>query len=425
MKFAIRIFNLIILAVSAVATILLFTLPTLSFNSKVGIDLNTFAGFVPTTEFSEDIDIVKLVGTDTVEVGIKFQLSPMQVGGAVDGNRERINEDIIGNNITDTVRILHEPVDIITDYLIRTNMKKLITEQVTAYVDQAREKYAQEYGIASTTEEIMDEVGMNDEYFTNFSIALYNELNSDTATTTSAGNVLYAQIDDALAKAEETGVVDTSDFGEESKSAIKGSLVNILTSLNLVNDDGTIKKISEISYVYLAEFLKSDLATKVDDPTSLEQKAGESNPDYADRLLNQYVLVILPDVFYQVLGYVCLGLLIGLFVFAFLWGLLFLITLIKTFTRKPWTIFGPWFWLLGSLQIVIGVGLIILGKIVLPMLPLEMLHLPIKGVIISLRTFAVIPSILYVICIPLAFIYGFFKRRVKKIVRKEDREEEE
>ena len=420
MKLIIRFLNLIILALSAVATILMFTLPTLSFNSYVAIDLNTFAAFVPTTEFSDDIDIVKLIGTDTIRVGMKFKVSPAQTAGMIDGNRERINENVIGDNIKDVVHMLHKPVDIITDYLIRTNMKKLITNQITTYVDQARAKYADQYPVASTTADIMDEVGMDDEYFTNFSIALYDSLNSDGATVDSAGNVLYTQIDDALAKAEESGVVDTSAFGDENKAAIKDSLVGILTSLNLVNSDNSIKKISEISYVYLTDYLRGELSTKVDDPTTLEQKAGETTPDYADRLLNQYVLIIMPDVFYQVLGYVCLGLMIALCVFAFIWGLLFLITLLKTFTRKPWTIFGPWFWLLGFLQIIIGVGLIIFGKIILPSLPLEMLHLPITKVIISLRTFAVIPSILYAICIPFSIVYGFFKRRVKRIVQKED-----
>ncbi len=421
MKLAIRIFNLVILAISAVATILMFTLPTLSFNSYVAIDLNTFSTFVPQTEFSGDIDIVELVGTDTIRVGIKFQLSPLQVGGAIDGNRNRINEDVIGDNVKEMVGILHEPVDIITDYLIRTNMKKLITDQITTYVDQAREKYAQEYPVSSSTEDIMNEVGMDDEYFTNFSIALYNALDADDATVDSASAVLYDQIDEALAKAEESGVVDTSAFGDENKEAISNSLVGILNSLNLVEDGGKIKKISQIAYVYLADFAKKELTGKVSDPAILEQKTDESTPDYADRLLNEYVLMIMPDVFYQVLGYVCLGLLIALFVFVFIWGLLFLITLIKTFSRKPWTIFGPWFWLLGSLQIIIGVGLIIFGKIILPGLPLEALHLPVTKVVISLRTFAVVPSILYVVCIPVAFVYGFFKRRVKRIVREEDR----
>ena len=425
MKLAIRIFNLIILALSAVATIMLFATPTLSFNSYVAVDVKTFSAFVPETEFSHDIDITELIGTDKIAVGVKFKLNALQVGGIIDGNKNRINEDIIGDNIKDVIDILHEPVDLITDYLIKTNMKRLISEQITSYVDQAREKYASESGIAitSTTEDILDEVGIDDEYFTNFSLALYDAIDSETATTDSAGDVLFTQIDDALAKAEETGMIDTSVFSEDSKEGIKSGLVNVLTSLNLVEPDSSIKRISQISYVYLASYIKEQLTGKVED-SFLERKVDESIPDYADRLLNRFVIEMMPDMFYQVFGYVALGLIIGLFVFAFIWVLLFLITIIKTFTRKPWTIFGPWFWIIGSLQIILGIVLTALGKIALPMLPLSSLGLPISKLIIAPRTFALVPSILYLICIPLAFIYGFFKRRVKRIVQKEDDREE-
>lgn len=427
MKLAIRIFNLIILAISAVATVLLFTMPALSFNSYVAVDVKTFSSFVPETEFSHDIDITELIGTDKIAVGVKFKLSALEVGGIIDGNRNRINEDIIGDNFKEIIDELHEPVDLITDYLIKSNMESLIKQQITSYVDEARTKYATESGmeITSTTADIMDEVGMDDEYFRNFSLVLYDAINSDTATTDSAGQVLYQQIDEALAMAEETGMVDVSVFSNEEKENVKNGLVNMLDMLNLVEPDSSIKKISQISYVYLVDFLKGQLNGKVE-PAFLERQTDETIPDQADRLLNRYVIEMMPEVFYQVFGYVSLGLIIALFVFAFIWVLLFLITLIRTFGKKPWTIFGPWFWLIGGLQIVLGVGLTVLGKIVLPMLPLEALHLPVSKVIIAPRTFALIPSIFYAVCIPLALVYGFFKRSVKRSVEKEmDREEME
>ena len=147
----------------------------------------------------------------------------------------------------------------------------------------------------------------------------------------------HHQIDDALAMAEEAGVVDNSGFTAEKKVEIKNNLSKVLTDLKLVQDGGKLRKISHISYYYLALYLKDGMQKKIADPSQLEQKSDEALTDYSDRLLKLYVFTQTPDGFYQGVGYVSLGLFIGLFVFAGIWLLLFVITLIKTFlpTIRP------------------------------------------------------------------------------------------
>ena len=126
----------------------------------------------------------------------------------------------------------------------------------------------------------------------------------------------------------------------------------------------------------------------------------------------------MPDIVYQIIGYVCLALFIGLFVFAGMWMLLFVITLIKTFTKKPWTFFGPWFWLIGPIQIALGVGLTIAGKFVLPRIKINLPGFPIKNAILAPRTYALIPSLLFILMFVLAIAYavirGIAKRQAKK-----------
>ena len=75
MKIVIKIFNAIIMALSLVATVFLFISSTFSFNSHIALDVEKFAKFVPETKFTENIDIVNLLGTDTIHVGIKFNTS--------------------------------------------------------------------------------------------------------------------------------------------------------------------------------------------------------------------------------------------------------------------------------------------------------------------------------------------------------------
>ena len=54
-----------------------------------------------------------------------------------------------------------------------------------------------------------------------------------------------------------------------------------------------------------------------------------------------------------------------------------------------------------------------------------MLHLPIRSILVAPRTFALIPSILYMIIAAFAIIYGFVKRRVRRELRQEREEEED
>jgi len=427
MKSALRIFNLIIMALAAVATVFLFSPPMMSFTSNIAISTETFAKFVPETIYTQDIDIVNMLGTDRISFGINFTLDAEDVKAVMNGDKDQIDSRLIYDPVADVATTLHEPIDLITEYSVKSVMNSTIKDQIKTHIQEGIENYENKSGstVASTPEEIMDEVGMNDDYFKNFTIILYNALNVDGATVDTASNVLFAQIDEALAMAEDSGMVDSSNFGTETKTSVKNSLVDVLTQLKLVYDGDKIKKISEVAYIYMSTFMVDKL-TGIYSEAELTQETGETNVQYADRLLTLYIVSVIPESFYTIVGYVTLALYIGLYVFTGLWVLLIVITLIKTFTKKPWTIFGPWFWIIGGIQLVLGIGLIILGKIVLPGIDLNNIpfvnisaEMPVKSIILSPRTYAVIPSLIYGACIIIAFIYGFFKRSYKKKLKSE------
>ena len=414
MKIVIRIFNIIIMAISVVAGVFLFMPPAFSFNSKITVNVATFSQFVPETEYSKDIDIPGLLGTDSIYVGLKFSLDAKGIMDMKDGDKEKIDESLISKNLEEAISMLHEPVDLITDFTIRANIKRLISEQVYANVDQAVQTYNEKAGLNNKTEEIMDEVGINDAYFTNFANSLYNAANEDGATIDSLSSALLEQIDEALIKAESSGVADTSSFGTAQKESMTENLTNVFTSLNLIEDDGVhLKKISAIAYMYLASYLKGELASSHDAAT-LERQEGEKDEAYADRLLEIFIKDKMPDIFYKIVGYVSLGLFIGLFVFAAVWAILLLFTLIKTFTKKPWTLFGFWFWIVGVVELIIGFGLTAITRIYLSRFDVSQFGLPIKQVLVSIKTYALVPSILFVVMVAIAIVYGFFKRACKR-----------
>ena len=407
------------MGLSMMAGIFLFITPSFSFNSDIGLDVKTLAQFVPESEYTENLDIVKSLGTDEIHLSIQFEIDRAGLSKTMKGDREIINNDVISKNIDDVLHELREPIKLITDFTVRSAIEQLVTQEITTQVKNARDTYQQKYPDQQipSAEAIMAEVGMDGEYFNNFAKALYKAMDDDHATVDSVTDALFGQIDEALVKAEESGMVDTSSFGDDTKEAVSTNLVNALDQLHLIGEGNAVKKISEISYIYLADFLTKKLDGKVD-ASELQQQSGESNPDYSERLLRTYVLEIIPDVVYTVIGYVSLGLYVGIFVFTFIWGFVFLMTLIKTLTRKPWTFFGPWFWIIGPLQLVLGLGLTIVGKFVLPKYPiLAKLGLPINSLVLAPRTYALVPSIIFLGFIILGIVYGV----LKGIAKREDR----
>ena len=421
MKLVLKILNFVIIALAAAATVCLFAVPMFSFNSRIDLDIKSFSNFVPATDFTGDADYVQLLGTDKISLGISFSLNAAGVSQIMDGNHDEVNEKIINKNIDGILSDLREPVDLITNYYIKEMLKSNTRTEITQQVDNARQKY----GASSSTEEIMDEVGMNDEYFDNFASVIYAAANEDTATLDSVSEVLFEQVDDALERAQDTGCVDTSSYNEEAKTNVKNNLVGLLEDMKLLEDDGKITKISQISYAYLSSYLKQELTGKVSDDAVLERREGETIPQYSDRLVALYATTQVPDVVYEVLSYVSMGLFIGLFLFAAVWLFLLGFTLFRTFTRKPWTIFGPWFWFVGSLQIVLGYGLTYVGKFIVPGYDFSQYGIPIRGLILAPRTYALAPSIIYLILTVFAIGYGFIKRRVKKQIKEEQFEEDE
>ena len=267
MKLIIRILNFIIMAVCAAATVMLFTPPAFSFNSNIAVDVASFAKFVPETKYTKDFNIVDLVGADSIHVGIKFDMKATELYEVMGGDRDKINDKLVSNNVDGIVKELHEPVDLITDFTIRYVIAAIVKEQITDQVNAAAEKYKERYPEEASEEgvqEIMDDAGINDEYFDRFSNALYNEADREGATIDSVDVVLINQVNDALVMAEDTGLVDTSSFDDSVKETIKTTLNGTLNDLHLVNEDGSLKRISKISYIYLSDYLYKQLTGKVD-----------------------------------------------------------------------------------------------------------------------------------------------------------------
>ena len=398
MKLIIRIMHLVIAALAGVATILLFALPALSFNSKVVVDVDAISSFIPATQFTEDLDVVEILGTDEVQVGISFKLSSTDINKVMNGEREIINDKVIVKNMDDTLQTLDDAVDVLADYAIRINLTKIVEQEMRSQIEKAKPE-------DKTTDEVMELIDLSKSDFQKFAYSLYDQANMKNATVDSVGLFLHEQIDEIVSKVEKAVPnAKAGTFTEEQKEQVKASLVDILKKLDMVNEDGTLKPIADLPYLYIIKFVKEKLNGKYSEE-ELGQKAGETNRQQSDRLLETYVTDLIPDLVYQIIGYVSLGLFVGMFIMAGTWILLALFEILHfIFVSKKHRLFKalflPFFAISGLIQIVLGFVLTGVCKYVLPAkLDISSFKLPIKDALIVPRTCTLATSIVFIITI--------------------------
>lgn len=440
------------MGISAVAMLLLFTTSTFTFNSRISVDNNFISDYfndvvgqindsidpgetdpVLKENYINSIDITHVLGTDHINLSIACDLNFGEVGSIMGKeDRDLINQELISNNVQGVFNDLHEPVEILTEYTARTVLRGVAKKEVYKQL----KKSLQENGHSSSPSdvlEIMDEVGMNDNYFRGFAKALYDASNtpdnpSDPIQDKGCSvdtfiDTIIAQLETVIEEADEVtgGAVDTDAMihNPDLRDQLKSGFITVVESAGLLKDENTFIKISQASYVLLAKTLKEALSSSGSiDPSELDQKPEESAEDYARRLTELYVNNMLPPVFYQIIGYVCLGLFIGVLLFAIIWGVLLLLTLLRTLSKdKPWTIFGPWFWIVGSFQIVLGLFLTVFAKFYLPGLQVMQNAIagsPIQSFAIAPRTSVLVPSIIFIVMIVFAIVYTIMAHPVKR-----------
>ena len=413
MKLIVRIMHLVIAAIAAVATILLFAMPALSFNSKVVLDVEAVSNIIPATDFTKDIDFVTVLGTNEIQAGISFKLSATDINKVMNGDRDVINEKVLVKNMDSTLQTLDDGIEVLADYTIRTNLTGIVKQELTKQIENAKPE-------DKTTEEVMEYLSLGDDEFKEFAYSLYDTANKDDANVDSVGQVLLEHIDEILVKVEKMTGSKSGTFNDEQKEDAKNNMKGMLKQIKILKDDDySLYPISDLPYLYAIDFVKEKLNGKVSS-SKLAIKEGETNREYSNRMLETYVVTEMPEVVYQIIGYVSLGLFIGMFVIAGTWILLAAFEVLHFFFvnkkhRLFKGLFMPFFILAGIIQIVLGFVLTGVCKYVLPAkLDISSFNLPIKDALIIPRTCTLATSIAFIIAIGAMIALAILKIFVPK-----------
>ena len=174
-----RLFSLLIAATAVVATVLLFTLSPLSFNSKVVVDVATISKAIPETDYTKNIDAKDLLGTEEIQVGVKFTMSLDDISKAKAGDKEVMNDRLLKENLDGVLETLDNAIDVLADNTIRTALKSTISEEIKKQLENAIPE-----GSPYTTKQVMTALDVGEEYFRGFTSALYAEAISSAKRNT-------------------------------------------------------------------------------------------------------------------------------------------------------------------------------------------------------------------------------------------------
>ena len=417
MKTKLRIMNFIILFLSGAAIIFLLVVPIVRFNASVDLNTQYIINQIPQSEATKNIDLNAAIGNQPITYSININLTPKDGFSMLKGaTEEQINQYLFNQNVENIVTSVTNSLSKIAEPVIKAVFKSTVNNQTTKYIEQYK-------GDAPvTTQEIMQNANLDDAYFDTCAAAIYTEGNKTGATTDNLTDIIYTQIETSLQKVSEQGI-DTSSFNESEKPAINNAVTNGLSTISMVETDNkTLVPFSDLPNVLIANSMKKELVATGVDETTLGMNSNETRTQYTSRLTLQYLTSLIGPEAYSILSYSLMSITYFLIALIVIWGFLFVFTFLRTLCKnKVWTIFGPLFWFFGILQFILGIAGTVTCATILNINLFRAMIPTITDIFNSLTfmliTSALFTSVIFVVCIPLAIVYGVYKRKYKRELR--------
>ena len=416
MKTVLRIFNIILIALSAVAISFIVFTPLLEMNVNYTVqttDLeNVFKGKLGEGEDSiSEEELHNIIVEETHGDGIKFSLSLKLEREGLKKMRDGTNDDRI-NALYDTVFkpviqqvIDNEEIKGVVNNLAKTMAKKMakktIREEIFNHLTGEDEK----------TNEFLENAGIDDAFLDNQVEHIYDALTTDGATVNGVVNsvidVLVAttnQFREAEgAEYDEWRASDNNMSEEELRSSemvdqITGSLTQALQENNLADEDGNILSVDEALAMIIEQMMNQANSgdssssgslepepepsiilhhyenTSTSTSASEEEKEVEENKKTLSEVISEAAWKTINDNVFKdentkttiadSLGYTAKYGVIVEYVFMGMWAILAIFAFIKIFSKKkPYVYMGFFWWLaiviFGLIELVFGAMLFV------------------------------------------------------------------
>ena len=447
MKLVLKIFNMIYLVFAAVAITCFCTRPYIEIKGGYKVQGEQIAEFLPPEieDYLTKDEIKNIIDSQEVKVNLDISVPAKIVFNYKDkeATTNTINE-MINATVDGTMKELRPTIHDLAVAISKKVANSLIYQAIKEYT----EKYKIDDPQYTDTAVALDAAGIDAGYIENFTEEVYATLQTEDATIDSVMVVVDSKLVDVVAKLENAGVIEEGSgltLGNETSEQIKEQMTETFKAMNICDEDGNITDIDKAMESLLAGLLDNLIQDGSEpkpepepapegEPVPEEEPKGDTKLILRDepakedveeaedeltqkvrKLIDKYIAQI--DIPSYVTEY-------GLYIFLatlFLmlpWALLLIVSLIRIIRpKKCWV--KPWFvYVFAFEQLLLGVVLTIATTYFLPqiagIIPLGDLADVLSSLTLSVQTSSFIPSILYLVMIPVGIVYAVFAHKVKK-----------
>lgn len=238
-------FHILILFICVVAIALYFYYPIWKVTISYTFGANTLKSMLG--EGFADYDLDEAIPGDGIPVSLTLTIdTPFLCAAVLQPDGMQTVDELVEENIDNVAEDLTDSIGDVTKTVVKVIVKEAIkqeiVEQIKDYIDKTNETDETDKGTTTTEEakEIMNEVGLTDEYIDEKTAAIIEAVYADGATVESVTDVTMQIVEESYVILKDSGSpeVDGIVLNDDNEALIRSQIEGVLSSF--ANEDGTI-----------------------------------------------------------------------------------------------------------------------------------------------------------------------------------------
>jgi len=240
----------------------------------------------------EEIDVEKIVGKDGVEIKLTIRLETSVVISSISEDATKVVEGVIDSNVDKVVEQLSGTLNKVAKGVVSEVSKLTLKSTVKDEVKKVFENNGN-FEDADRVQEVLEEVGITDEYIEQQTQELMDVLYEEGATTEKIADKVTETVSEVFDKLGAAGdkyeEFIEAELTEEDKAEIHDQVAEVLEKLE--KEDGTINVDDFVSEIMLALLNGEDIEDVLGDKlegsgTGSEQNGGEGGAEPSKKAMN-------------------------------------------------------------------------------------------------------------------------------------------